>query len=259
MRLDQLLLCAMVAAACACGSDADDAQDRGDAAVAADGGGRDEPAETEVPCVDQSISQLMLFEDTAPPAISETHDEESGTFETTIDATAGGLVPTQSYVYARFKDDGLWQVDLGDEGAFESSDWDIAFRRYVIRLNSGVSGPGSVTGARTAPKTAFTELDTVPEDLEYRTEQYFTEACDYVSDGSGIGAPASALASFWTYQSCVAMTGNVYVLALPGGRHVKLEILAYYEPDKQAICNETGMVPMPSGAGRIMLRWAFLE
>jgi hypothetical protein len=38
-----------------------------------------------------------------------------------------------------------------------------------------------------------------------------------------------------------------------------LEILAYYEPDKQAICNETGMVPMPSGAGRIMLRWAFLE
>jgi hypothetical protein len=176
-----------------------------------------------------------------------------------VDATGGGLNATESYVYARFTDKGLIKVELTDEEAFESLDWDIALRRYVIRLNSGVSGPGEVTAARTAPMTQFADLKEVPANLELRTEQYFSEdGCEFLADTSGIGAPGTALASYWTYQSCVQMTKNVYVLALPRKRHVKLEVLAYYSLENQKVCDATGKVPSPSGAGSVRLRWDFL-
>jgi hypothetical protein len=57
------------------------------------------------------------------------------------------------------------------------------------------------------------------------------------------------------------MTHNVYVIALkePKQRHVKLEVLSYYVPENQKICDETGAVPMPTGAGNMRIRWAFLD
>jgi hypothetical protein len=231
-------------------SDRDPADDAGQASAA--------PLR-EVDCIDQSISQLMLFEAPASGRISNSPGQDS--FETTIDATAGGTKASESFVYARFTDDGLEKVQLGDEDAFASLDWDIAFRRYVIRLNSGISGPGSITGARALPATTFDTLEVPPEpeSVPYRTEAYFTESCDYVNDGSGIGSPGTALASFWKYQGCVQMTGNVFVLALHDQRHVKLEVLSYYAPEPQQKCDMTGMVPTPSGAGNLRIQWAFLD
>jgi hypothetical protein len=212
----------------------------------------------EVPCTDTSFTTLMLFDELSTGKIRE---EGSGDeFVTFVDATGGGMNASQSYVYARFSDKGLEKLPLTDEDAFTSVDWEIAFRRYVIRLNSGVSGPGDVRGGRTAPMTQFADLSGVPANLELRTEEYFMgDNCEFVSDGSGIGAPATALASYWTYKSCLQMTKNVYVLALPKGKHVKLEVLAYYSLENQKLCDETGEIGLPSGAGNIRVRWAFLD
>lgn len=212
----------------------------------------------DVPCVDTSIMKLALFDRPASADIIEEESSEGG-FVHSIDTSAGGLMVNQSYVYARFTDDGLEKVEISDEEAFESTGWDIAFRRYVIRLNSGVSGPGEVTGARTRPKTEFAGVSEEPEGLEYRTEEYFTDSCELVPDTSGIGAPATALSSFWTYAECVQMTKNVYVVALADERKVKLEVLSYYKQPNQDTCDQTGRVPMPSGAGALRIRWDFLE
>jgi hypothetical protein len=251
------LLALMLLVACA-----DDTAETDDGGVngedGAAGGEPKGPPLNEVPCIDQSITQLGLFEEPAPGAVRE-EEEIDGALETTIDATGGGMTPTTSFVYGRFTEDGFEQLDLSDEEAFESGAWQIAMRRYVVRLNGGVAGPGAITVARTAPNTDFYELDATPDGLDYRTEEYFTESCDFVSDGSGIGAPATALASFWSYSGCVEMTGNVYVVELEDGRHVKLQVLAYYTLENQAICDETGKVPSPSGAGFLRIRWAFLD
>ena len=67
----------------------------------------------EVGCVDESIGQLMLFDEPAPAAIREETRDRHG-FETLIDATAGGLTPTQSFVYLALTDDGMNQIELGD-------------------------------------------------------------------------------------------------------------------------------------------------
>jgi len=223
----------------------------------ADTGAPQACAASTVRCTDQSVALLRLFEPAAPAALTE--EGTPGAFRTLIDARAGGSMATQSYVYVRFTDAGLEQLPIGDEAAFRSLDWDLAVRRFVIRINSGVGGPGCVQAARTAPGTTFDALTTLPTGLSWRTEAYFTDSCELVSDGSGIGAPGTALSSFWAYQSCVQMTGNVFAVALRNGRHVKLQVLSYYDPEPQAACDRTGMVPAPNNAGMIRLRWSFLD
>ena len=139
-------------------------------------------------------------------------------------------------------------------------DWDISFRRFIIRLNSGVSGPSCVDGARTATGTSYDALSTEPAGLEYRTESYFTATCDYVPDGSGLMSPGTALQSFWRYPGCVQMTGNVFILRLADARRVKLVVTHYYEQDAQNRCNLNDMIDAAdsSKAAHVGVRWAFL-
>jgi len=219
----------------------------------------------EVACVDAQVVDLGLFEEVNPDGVTNEPLDEG--FRSLIDATGGVMfgggppVPTQSFVYLRFTEEGLEKVEVSDVDAFESGDWDLAARRFILRINSGVAGPSCVRVARTAPDTEFDSLTSVPSGLEYRSEAYYSpEDCTIVSDGSGIGAPGTALASYWTYRGCVEMTGNVYVIELADGRSVKLEVESYYEPEVQSYCNENGTLPdSPSGSGNIRVRWAFLD
>lgn len=208
-------------------------------------------------CVDEQLVMLSLFEtaNTSTPTTEAVGDH----YRTTLDTRAGGFMPSESYLYLRFTDDGIEKVDINDNDAFESNDWDFAARRFVIRLNSGVSGPGCVTAARTAAETDFAALTSVPDGLSFREEAYFQDDCSFVSDGSGIGAPGTALSSFWTYAGCVQMTGNVYVIKLRNGRHVKLQVETYYSPEVQTQCNETGMTSQPSGSGNVQILWNYLD
>lgn len=249
-----------ISLALACGALLGCGDDQDTSAAQAGSGGSKEPLR-EVPCTDESVSRLVLFD---TPNTSPIKDDlhEGNTFESVVSASAGGLTPAQGFVYARFTDDGLERVDLSDEQAFKSVAWDIAFRRYVIRLNSGVSGPGDVKGGRTAPDTDFDNVTELPDDLELRSEEYFTESCDFVNDSSGLpGGPGTALASFWSYPGCVSMTHNVYVLEVtkPKKRHVKLEVQAYYALDVQRACDATGKVSSSVTAGNLRVRWAFID
>jgi hypothetical protein len=213
----------------------------------------------EVSCIDESISTLTLLAD-EPNDAEVVNDPQDEGFSTEIDTEGGGMSPSKSYVYLKFTDEGLKPVPVNDEDAFESVDWDIAARRFVVRLNSGVSGPGYVKGARTAPQTKFASVDEVPDALDFRVEEYFSEDCTYIPD-SGIGSATTVLSSFWSYTACVQMTHNVYIIQVdrPKKRHVKLEVMTYYPIDRQLICDETGMVPQPTGAGHMTLRWAFID
>ncbi|MEM1415395.1 MAG: HmuY family protein [Myxococcota bacterium] len=250
----------IVVALSGCGDDDGGGMPTDGGMVDVDGGGMvemDLGAPRDVPCQDESISTLGLFDTVSDALITE--ETPAPDFVHHIDTTAGGLSPTESYVYARFTDEGLLKVDLDDESALETPGWDIAFRRFIIRLNSGVSGPSRVAAARTEAGTTFEGLTSVPDGLTYREEAYFTDTCEYVSGGSGIGDPAVALASFWTYPGCVQMTGNVFVVRTETGRSVKLEVLSYYVEENQDRCDETGEITFPSGSGNVRIRWAFLD
>jgi hypothetical protein len=215
-------------------------------------------------CVDEQISMLDLFS-TVSTRIVEEESADPGTHVSHIDSMAGGVSPSESYVYARFTDAGLVRVDISDQDAFASTEWDIAFRRFIIRLNSGVSGPSCVQAARlpndpgTGGPPAFDSVTSVPGGLAFHSEVYMTASCSIVPDESGLMSPATVLSSFWTYPGCVSMSHNVYILTLADGRNVKLEVVGYYNPTDQANCDATGAMPTTTGSsGNIRIHWAYL-
>ena len=207
-------------------------------------------------CQDQSVAQLKLFATVNSAAITE--EGAAPNFHTYIDAVAGGSSPTQSYVYAKFTDKGLEKVEVGDQAALDSAEWDIAFRRFVIRLNSGVAGPSCVQGGEIKGK-AFDEVTAWPDPIKLASEAYYDKACKLVEDDSGLpGAPATVLAKYWGYKSCVQMTGKTWGIQLANGKRVKLTVDGYYDAAAQETCNAKGSVPQGTAGGKIHLRWAFL-
>ncbi len=215
---------------------------------------------TPVACSDQVIQEMNLKSAPAPGQISSVADGAG--FKSTVDATAGGAFNPNpdSYVYGRFDDAGLVKVDLSDEAALDSMDWDIAFRRYVVRINSGHSGPSCVTAARVPGTPGYDAVTQVPDNLMYRNDEYFTASCELIPDGSGLpSSPATALSSFWTYPGCVQTTGNVFVVRVASGRQLKLVVTNYYDDANQQVCNSTGSVPQGTPSATYRLRWSWLD
>lgn len=217
-------------------------------------------APTEVTCSDQVILQMNLQDDITTGTI--TNQSDGAGFTSAIDATAGGAFTPdpQSYTYGKFTPTGLVPVAINDEDSLDSMDWDIAFRRYVVRINSGHSGPSCVRAARLPGAPVYDQVTEVASGLSFRRDEYFTESCDLIPDGTGLeGSPATALSSYWSYPGCVKMTDNVFVLELASGERLKLTVVSYYDPAVQEQCDTQGTIPMSAtGSAQFVVRWAML-
>jgi hypothetical protein len=249
----------------ACGDDTGGSGGGGTGGGGQGGGATVEPICTEptaVVCEDQVVLLMNLQNDRAPGLVTNTPDGSG--WVTTIDATAGGAFTDDphSYVYARFTDQGLVKVELSDEEALVSMDWDIAFRRYIVRINSGNSGPSCVSAGRVPGSVGYEALTSAPDNLTLRTDEYLTppDSCEIIADGTGLpGSPATALSSYWTYPGCVQMTGNVFVVRPADGRKLKLTVDSFYNAAAQEQCQTQGTVPTSnSGAANFSIRWSYL-
>jgi hypothetical protein len=214
---------------------------------------------TPVECSDQVIQGLGLFSNVAAGAVTNAADTGGG-FKATIDATGGGFTPSESYVYVRFGELGLEKLNLDDMTALDSMDWDLAFRRFVIRINSGDSGPACV-GAQQRSE-AYDALVAMPNDFLPEGDDFITRppACGFVDDGSGLGtSPRTKLATFYNYAGCVQMTKKTYVVQTHSGRHVKVTFSTYYATEAaQTSCDTTGSSGGAAG-GTIRMRWSYLD
>jgi hypothetical protein len=226
----------------------------------ATGGGAGGCTRTPVECSDQAIQQLDLKMTVASGLINTTADGSG--FKSTIDATGGGFPPTESYVYARFTETGLEKLPISDIAALDSMDWDIAFRRFVIRINSGDSGPACVAAEVQPQGTTYASVTAVPAAFLPEGDDFLTRApaCGFVDDGSGLGtSPRTYLSTFYAYTGCVAMSGRVYVLRTQFGRHVKLTVTTYYATEAaQQTCNTTSASGGALG-GTIRVRYQYLD
>lgn len=190
-------------------------------------------------CSDEMIQQISLQDFVSTGAVSTT--ESGAVFTTLIDASAGGMSAATSnpFVYIKFNADGAAKVEIDDEASLDSQDWDLAARRTFVRLNSGDSGPSCVLAAEVSGD--FAAVTTAP--TSFAEENFFDEQCNYITDSrfSGFDGPDNLLKTFWEMGSSmgVDMTGQVYVLQLADGSHVKLIFDAY-------------------SSGHLTLRWAWL-
>lgn len=214
-----------------------------------------EPADME--CVDQIILDFSLHDD----RVSEgdvTTEVDGADFVSSIDATGGGYdrYTRNAWVYVKFTPDGLQKVEIDDETALESMDWDLSMRRYIIRLNGGTSGPSCV-GSASFLESTYDGLTEVPEGLPYIYDDFYTDDCTLTTDSSGLpGSPSVALGTWWTYDGCVQTTMVPHLIQLADGHIVKMRVEEYYESGQEACNNGTGS---GNDSGNLQLRWTYMN
>ncbi len=209
-------------------------------------------------CVDAMIQDLSLHDDkTSRGDVTTVTDGED--FVTSVDASAGGYqqAANNAWTYLRFEDDGAVKLTLDDESALASMDWHMSMRRFIVRINSGDSGPSCV-GAAGLRAYTYEDLTSVPDGIDFKFDDYYTDDCTIVNDSSGLpGSPQVAMGAWWSYTSCVETTGTPFLIQLEDGRIVKLRIETYYDGDGQQECNEGGATSAESGF--LTLRWRFMN
>ena len=239
-----------------------DGKDRGGSTGGTDstGGGTEvepiceQPAE--VSCQDEMILDLSLHDDKVSDGAVETA-EDGADFVTTVDASGGGYdrYTQEPWVYIRFTETGAERVDIDDETAFESMDWDMSLRRFIVRLNGGSSGPSCV-GAAPLIRQNYADISEVPDGIPYAVDAYYTEDCTIINDSSGLpGSPQVSMSGWWEYPGCVKTTMTPFLIQRADGKVLKLVVESYYG-ENQLECNENDSTREPGGF--YILRWRFL-
>lgn len=214
---------------------------------------------TDPPCVDEMILDLSLHDDKVSDGeVATTTD--GADFVTTIDASAGGYSNSANnpWVYVKFSRDGATRVDIDDETALESMDWDLSLRRFILRLNGGDSGPSCVGAAVLGEGYTYENLTSIPDGVAYQMDDYYTDDCTIVNDSSGLeGSPQVVLGPWWDYESCLSTTGQPFLVQLADGGVIKLRVETYYDGNGQEECNSSGSTT--ASGGFITVRWAYMN
>jgi hypothetical protein len=183
------------------------------------------------PCSDPTSVLMTPFRsvDSVSTAMVEAIDTTA-----TVDASAGGSpnAPDNPYVYLKFTATSLTKVDITDVDSYTDATWDLAIKRYVLRVNGGDSGPGGVQVAVVAAEN-LADVTAAPADDQFTTDDWFSDACTLQTGQLG-SEPATALVNWYDYDGA-AMTlspkAEIYVLRRPDGSTIKLDLKNYYHND----------------------------
>ena len=213
-------------------------------------------APAEMVCVDDLILDLSLQDDKVSEGTVD-NEQDGNDFITYVDASAGGYQSASSnpWVYIKFTPSGAEKVEIDDETALESMDWDRSMRRFILRLNGGSSGPSCV-GSTTFLESTYESLTEVPDGLSFMVDNYYTSDCTLINDSSGLpDNPQVALGAWWTYPNCVATSMYPHLIQLADGSVIKMVVEAYYGSG-QSDCNENGSPG--SDSAYFTLRWTYM-
>ena len=211
---------------------------------------------TPVECEDSLYLDLSLQDDISDGEVVNTTEGDDFILE--IDATAGGYQSASSnpWIYIKFTNNGAEKVDITDEEALDSQEWDMSLRRFLVRLNGGSSGPSCV-GAAVFLEETYSSLTSVPEGVPFVVDGYYTSDCSFINDSSGLpNSPQTAMNPWWDYPGCVATTGYPFVIQLADGVLIKLVVESYYSSGQEN-CNENGA--MGTGSANFRMRWTFMN
>jgi hypothetical protein len=151
-------------------------------------------------------------------------EKENGSDENwetvTLDATA-----YDQWVYFSFSDN--QEVSIGDFSS--STDWDIGFHRYDVRVNCGTAGPGQ-GGSLNAGPLGFETLTEAPAD------GYSLNDSIGVILESGVweytNVPGDTILATWLQFSgpppTYTISDNIYVIRTADGKYVKLWLKDYF-------------------------------
>jgi hypothetical protein len=114
-----------------------------------------------------------------------------------------------------------YDLDAGVVVDVADPTWDLSFLRYFVRLNGGVSGPGTVEAA-VLPGVAYDDVAVAPE-TGFTTD---------TPDANGDGIDELVLGGWYVYDlvaHTLAPAEVVYVVRSTEGADHKLAFLSYYD------------------------------
>ena len=172
----------------------------------------------------QSLSLVDEVSTATVKTLSETGDERT----LYVDASVGGIdgQDTHPWVYISLATG--QSVAVTDLDALDSTAWDLAFKRSVVRTNSGDGGPGIGGAIRIA--LAWDKVDT--STLGNKTlpiEEWFDEDCTIVKDATNnLVTTFSDWSQYDEALHVLSPADAVYITAGADGSLYKLQILDYY-------------------------------
>jgi hypothetical protein len=99
----------------------------------------------------------------------------------TIDAAAGGSAESRNNAFVYLDLNTGEMVRLTDLESLIDTEWQLAFRRTNLRLNSGDSGPGTWEMTKVSD-TTFDAVTTIPNDASWEIDATFETDCDVIFD-----------------------------------------------------------------------------
>jgi hypothetical protein len=204
----------------------DDAGTAGTGSVAA--GGTQGTADMPRPCSAALRQSLSLVDDVSTATVSilsEAADERI----LYVDASVGGLNGQDTYPWVYIALATGQVAPLTDLEALSSKDWDLAFKRSVVRTNSGDSGPGQGGAIRIALPWDDVDASTLGNKT-LPIESWFDEECTLELDAS-----QNLITTFsgWSeydeaHHVLSAAPDVVFITAAADGSLYKVAILDYF-------------------------------
>ncbi len=134
--------------------------------------------------VDAEIASLVGELDTVTAGDFAMEAGEDGSIFT-LDASVGGNANagTSSYIYVDL--DTGERLEISDVEALSNSDWDLAFKRSIIRLNGGDSGPSALM-LSSVSETTWEDATPPGADAMWAVDDFMDDECNLVTVGPGL-------------------------------------------------------------------------
>lgn len=219
MRAQLLSLALLV---CACSSNA--IPDDGTGGSGASGGTTSNSPRA---CSGALKQSLGLVDEVSSAEVSTV--EESGAERTLyVDASAGGIQGQDAHAWVYVSLATGHAVALTDLAALESGGWDLAFKRFVVRTNSGDSGPGKGGAIRIALDWAEVDSSTLGN-KSLPIEEWFDDECTLkVDENSELITTFTGWSEYDQTKHVLNAADVTYIAAGADGALYKVAILDYY-------------------------------
>jgi hypothetical protein len=145
-----------------------------------------------------------------------------------VDASAGGINGQDQFTWIYLSLKSSSAVTLSDLEALESTDWDLAFKRFVVRTNGGDSGPGDGGALRVA--LAWDDVDeSTLGDVKLPQEAWFDDECNLTTDENGeLITTFTGWSQYDQATHVLAPANVVFITAGADGTLYKVAIEDYY-------------------------------
>ena len=169
---------------------------------------------------------LMPIDKVSRGIVSVVPSEAGAERDLFIGAYAGGpsAAATNPYVYVNLAS--ATRVDVTDVVARTSTDWDLAFKRYIIFTNGGDGGVGQ--GAATHVATPFDSV-VAADATGMVTESFFDANCNGKTDQ--LGGLVTTFSDWYSYDQATNMLtpqSLTYIVRGGTGQLYKVAIQTYY-------------------------------